>query len=317
MTGPVAAAEPFEHLGLLYRDGAEYAAGCAAFVRRGLQAGQPVLVSVPAANGAVLRDALDPLESRRIRFFDMQAEGRNPGRIIPGVLLEFAARHSGTRVWIVGEPIWPGRTPMEYPACAAHEALINVAFHGRDAAILCPYDAAGLSAEAVADAWRTHPVVIDGAGTKVSDHYGDPVATAARFNQPLPPPPREAARFPFSSPEQLNGLRKAVGRHAMAAGLGRDSAYDVQVAVNELMTNSLEHSSGRDGVLSVWREPGMLVCQVDDGGHLADPMAGRIPGRPGALGGHGLVLVNHLVALLRIHTTPGGTSLRVHKRLSA
>jgi anti-sigma regulatory factor (Ser/Thr protein kinase) len=314
MIGPVAAAEPVEHLGLLYRNDEEYAAGCAAFVRRGLQAGQPVLVSVPAANGAVLRRALDPRESRRIRFFDMREAGRNPGRIIPGVLLQFAARNEGTRVWIVGEPIWPGRTPMEYPACAAHEALINVAFHGRDAAILCPYDVAGLDAEMVADAWSTHPIMIDGIATRTSDRYGDPVATAEWFNRPLPPPPHDAARFPFSSGEQLSGLRRAVGRHAAAAGLDPEGVSDVQIAVNELTTNSLEHSPRREGVLRLWREPGLFVCQVDDGGHLADPMAGRRPGPPGAPSGHGLVLVNHLVDLLRVHTAPGGTSLRVHKR---
>lgn len=315
MSGPVAAVEPFEHLGLLYRDSVEYATGCAAFVRQGLQAGQPVLVSVPAANGAVLRTALEPQENSRIRYVDMKAEGRNPGRIIPGVLLEFAASHPGDRVWIIGEPIWPGRTPLEYPACAAHEALINVAFQGRDAAILCPYDVAGLDDEAVADAWCTHPIMVDGEVTRMSDRYGDPVATAARFNRPLPPKPRDAVHFPFVSSQQLSGLRRAVGWHAAVAGLDADGVGDVQIAVNELTSNSLKHSPGGEGVLSLWPEPGLFVCQVDDGGHLADPMAGRRPGTPGVPGGHGLVVVNHMVDLLRVHSTPDGTSLRIHKRI--
>ena len=39
----------------------------------------------------------------------------------------FVREHPGSRVRIVGEPIWAERTDEEYPACAEHEALINVA----------------------------------------------------------------------------------------------------------------------------------------------------------------------------------------------
>jgi hypothetical protein len=70
----------------------------------------------------------------------MTVAGRNPGRIIPTVLLAFANAHPGRRVRLIGEPIWAGRSPVEYPACAQHEALINAAFTGRPATILCPYN---------------------------------------------------------------------------------------------------------------------------------------------------------------------------------
>src|SRR5690349_24474231 len=85
---------------------------------------------------------------------------RNPGRIIPTVLLAFANAHPGRRVRLIGEPIWAGRSDTEYPACAQHEALINTAFTGRPATILCPYNTRLLDPLWVQDAYRTHPVML-------------------------------------------------------------------------------------------------------------------------------------------------------------
>ena len=40
--------------------------------------------------------------------------------------------HPDKHVRVIGEPIWPGRSDLEYPACVQHEALINRAFAVRD-----------------------------------------------------------------------------------------------------------------------------------------------------------------------------------------
>src|SRR5262245_11936556 len=103
-------AGPFEHLGLLYRTDADYLYGTVPFVRSALEAGDPVLVAVPPPNLALLRDALDG-DRAAVTFVDMTVAGRNPGRIIPGLLLRFADEHPGRRVSIIGEPVWPERTP--------------------------------------------------------------------------------------------------------------------------------------------------------------------------------------------------------------
>jgi hypothetical protein len=80
----------FDHPGLLYRDTGEYLAGTTGFVRAAVAAGDPVLVAVPGSNLELLRGALADVADR-VRFADMAVAGRNPGRIIPGVLLAFAA----------------------------------------------------------------------------------------------------------------------------------------------------------------------------------------------------------------------------------
>jgi anti-sigma regulatory factor (Ser/Thr protein kinase) len=299
----------FDHPGLLYRTRDEYRDGTLAFARAALAAGEPLLVAVPSGNLQLIRDGLGR-DARRVQFADMTRAGRNPGRIIPKVLLPFANRHPDRRVSIIGEPIWPGRTGLEYPACVTHEALINAAFAGRDAAILCPYDVSGLPARAVADARLTHPVLIEAGIRRPSPAYADPVATAARFNLPLPAPPPSAARLIYRTAEQLAQVRRFVTDRA-AAALPADRATAAAAAVNELGANSIVHAGG-GGEVAIWTEPTELVCQVSDAGHITDPLAGRLPAPPRQPWGRGLVLVNDICDLVRIHTRPGRTTIRLH-----
>jgi anti-sigma regulatory factor (Ser/Thr protein kinase) len=301
----------FDHPALFYRDTAEYVAGTVPFVTAGLAAGEPVMVAVPGANLDLIRRGLGPAADR-VRLHDMADAGRNPGRILPGVLLAFAAAHSGKRVRIIGEPIWPGRTEVEYPACVQHEALINAAFHQRDATVLCPYDVTNLDQQAIDDAYRTHPVIAEAAARRPSPAYADPALVAADFNRPLPGPPDHAATMGIDA-DALVVLRKFVTDRAGAAGLHPDRVLDLAIAVNELATNTLEHGGG-DGRLAVWPEDGHLVCQLRDSGHIKDLLAGRIPAPADQPRGRGLILVNQVCDLVRVHTTPDGTTIRLQMR---
>jgi anti-sigma regulatory factor (Ser/Thr protein kinase) len=242
----------------------------------------------------------------------MAVAGRNPGRIIHRVLLAALDRRPDRRTHLVGEPIWPDRSDLEYPACAAHEALINQALPDRDARILCPYDTAGLTATVLADARRTHPVLVDNGLARHSPEY-DPEA-AERFNRPLPEPPPEAATMSFRRTDELAPLRTFVTRRATAAGLVPRRVDELVIAVNELATNTLEHT-GNGGNVAVWTEPGVLVVQVRDTGHITDRLAGRtLPARLDERG-RGLFLVNMICDLVRLRTTPAGTTLRLHMTL--
>jgi anti-sigma regulatory factor (Ser/Thr protein kinase) len=304
-----AAIEQFIHPGLLYRDAEDYLAGTVPFIEEGLAAGEPVAVAVPTENLAALQEALGT-HGRRVLWRDMTEVGRNPGRIIPTVLLAFADAHAGRRVRIIGEPIWAGRSSAEYPACAQHEALINAAFVGRPVTILCPYDVTRLDAGWVEDAYRTHPVMWDATGRFDSPRYTDPVAVAADFNQPLPDPPADAASMQVDM-HALAALRQFVAGHAARAGLSEQQTRAATLAVNELAANSIEHAGGT-GTLAVWTSPQHLVCQLTDAGQLTDPLTGRIPVPPDALGGRGLLLVNQLCDLVRVHTSAAGTTIRIH-----
>ncbi|MFF6999833.1 anti-sigma factor RsbA family regulatory protein [Streptomyces sp. NPDC008313] len=299
--------EQFVHPALFYRDEREYLAGTASFVREGLAAGEPVAVAVPPDNLRLLQAELGP-EADGVRFLDMTREGRNPGQIIPGVLRAFADAQPAGRVRIIGEPIWAGRSAAEYPACVQHEALINAAFQDRPVTILCPYDVTGLDARVLDDAYATHPTVIDAGRESRSAAYS-PEAVVDRYNEPLPVVP-DAGVYVFDA-DSLPDARRFAVAHASAAGMSGRPLDDLALVTAELTTNSVVHGGG-SGTLRVWSEERRVVVEVRDRGQLKDPLAGRRPPPRAQCGGRGLLLVNLLTDLVRLHTDPDGTTVRCY-----
>jgi anti-sigma regulatory factor (Ser/Thr protein kinase) len=303
----MATASAFRHPALFYRGDEEYLAATVPFILEGLNGGEPVAVAVPGPKLALLRATLGR-DADRVRLLNMTEVGRNPGRIIPGVLRAFADAHQTGRVRIIGEPIWPGRSAVEYPACVQHEALINMAFPGRPVTILCPYDVGGLDDVVLADAQLTHPVLIDATGERDSAGYA-PADIVAAYNQPLPEPAAAATlSFDHASFPQV---RRFAVEHARRAGLPARRIDDMALAVSELATNSIIHGGGA-GTLRIWTADAQLVCEIADGGKLIDPLVGRRPVAPGSLGGRGMLLVNLVADLVRVHTGEAGTVIRVH-----
>ncbi|NUT34802.1 MAG: sensor histidine kinase [Hamadaea sp.] len=300
----------FLHIGLFYGDRREYLDGTMEYIRAGVSAGEPVMVAVPTDNLKVLRGELGELDGDAVRTFDMTIAGRNPGRILPAVLLAFADAHPGRRVRIVGEPIWAGRSVHEYPACVQHEALINAAFADREASILCPYDVATLPQIALDDARRTHPVLEAFGRRTGSSDYADPLALAAEFNAPLPPRPPDAGSRAVGR-EDLPMLRAFVAAEGASAGLSAARIADLVLAVNELATNTIVHA-GATGSVALWAEGGQIVCEVGDEGRLDDPLAGRLRVPVDQPGGRGLVLVQQVCDLVRVYAGPDGTTIRIY-----
>ncbi|MDX3455682.1 sensor histidine kinase [Streptomyces sp. ME02-8801-2C] len=303
-----ATAESFVHPALFYRGEQEYLDGTVPFVREGLKAGHPVAVAVPGANLTLLKETLGA-DGESVLFLDMTDAGRNPGRIIPRVLRAFADAHPQTHVRIIGEPIWPGRSIVEYPACVQHEALINPAFQGRDVTILCPYDAERLAEEVLTDAYATHPVIVSGGMHRPSPSYA-PGQVVADYNRPLAQAPAAAEPQHFGLDELPVVRHFAVARGA-ELGLTGVRLDDLALAVAELTTNSVVHGGG-SGSLRIWTEEGQLVCEVRDRGQLNDPLAGRRPATPDQRGGRGLLLVHTVADLVRVHTDADGTVIRFY-----
>jgi anti-sigma regulatory factor (Ser/Thr protein kinase) len=296
----------FAHPALFYRGSDEYLAGTVPFIADGLALDEPVVVAVPAPRLELLRSALGS-SAAKVTLLDMTKAGRNPGRIIPGILRTFADSHPG-RVRIIGEPVWAGRSSAEYPACAQHEALINHAFTGRPATILCPYDSENLATQVLDDALLTHPVVIDSQGTRDSEGYA-PDRIVATYNESLDAP--ASAEYLTASPAELADIRRFVAKYALHAGLSAHRTDDLVLVVDELAVNSVRHGGG-SGTVSLWTDTDTVICQVSDSGYLSNPLAGRIPAPLHQPGGRGLLLVNHLADLVRIHTTPAGTTVRAY-----
>jgi anti-sigma regulatory factor (Ser/Thr protein kinase) len=306
----------FVHEALPYRDRNLLVAGVLPAVRDALAAGRPVLLALPGPNLKVLRDALGA-DADRVEYVDMTGAGRNPGRIIPWLFAAFIDRHAGRVPQVVGEPVWPGRRDEEYPACVVHEALINLAFAGTAATILCPYDATGLPRRALLDAAATHPYLVEAGVRRPSPGYRDPVEAAERYNLPLPvQPDASVLRFPLVDPpaDLLAEVRRRAADRAGSAGLGEDRLADLEVVVSELVTNALRYGSGH-GELRIWRAGDEVVCEVRSGGRIDDPLAGRVPPAEDCDHGRGLLLVNYLSDLVRTATGGDGTVVRSYLRV--
>ena len=297
------------HEAMFYRGDDEYLAGTVPFVDAALAAREPVLVAVPAPRLRRLRVALGR-RAAGVRFVDMTSVGRNPGKIIPWVLHAFLEEHAGHPVRIIGEPIWAGRSADEYPACVQHEALINVTFAGSGLRILCPYDMKALAGDVLDDAACTHPVLVEADDRWDSPSYTDPDVVVAVFNQPLAEPVPAPAALDFDTP-RMPEVREFVTVHATRAGLPARRARDLQLAANELATNAVTHGGGT-GRLRVWRAAGQVVCEVRDHGTASARLAGRTLPGPDSISGRGLALVNYVSDLVRIHTDPHGTTVRLY-----
>ena len=111
------------HSALFYHSEREYVDLLVPVISEWLSMAQPVLISVPGRKMALLRDALDAVAgdaTENLVMVDITEVGRNPGRLL-GVAGSFVQRHRNRPVGIIGEPVWPGRTAAEYPACVQHE----------------------------------------------------------------------------------------------------------------------------------------------------------------------------------------------------
>lgn len=302
----------FAHPALFYRGDREYVLATTAFVREGLALGEPVAVAVPGPHLELIEDELGD-QVRGVRLVDLAMAGRNPGRIIPAVLRDFADRHPDQHVRIIGEPVWPGRSAAELPACAQHEALINLAFAGRDVTILCPYDAERLHPSVLDEAERTHPVLQDKSGTWESSAYA-PERVIEQNNRPLSEP-LDAVSLDFDS-RNLAGARELAAGQAATMAFSPARIDDIRLVVAELGANSLDHGGGQ-GRIRVWDEGATLVCEVTDGGHITDPLVGRSPVDPRSAGSRGLLIVNLLSDLVRIYTKAGSTTVRTYFDLAA
>lgn len=299
------------HAALFYRTRDELTAGVLDFLRQALIVGAPMLLAGTGANLRFLHDYTGRL-AEDITWEELPEEGINPRRITAAVRL-FTDEHPGQPVRVVQELGWPARSPETVRETVRHEALLNLMLAEAPARVLCAYHT-HLPGGVLADAERTHPMLIrDGRG-RASTRYvaGGPVLPA-EWDEPLPPPPAAAVRLGYT--DSLAAVRRLAAAEAQRAGLAKERAADLVMAVSELAANTLAHTTG-PGAVTIWVEHGEIVGQVDDSGMISDPLAGiHCPDPTEVPRGHGLWVVHQLCDLVETRTGPSGTSTRVHMRL--
>jgi anti-sigma regulatory factor (Ser/Thr protein kinase) len=308
MPAPVSTGEP-RHAALLYQSPAEFQSSIAGFIGAGLSAGDAVFVASTRPQMSLLRPALDG-SSDDVVWDDMADLGANPGRVISRLQF-FADQHPGQAVRCVLEPAWPTRTQDELREAVRCEALINLALRGSPVTVLCPYDTR-LGHRLMSSVERTHPVLRQGSQRWRSPSFTGTPPVPAECDLPLPRPPASADVLPYR--DDMAVVRQFTASHARKAGLAPARVTDLAAAVHELAANTLAHTRG-PGTLSVWDTGTEIICQISDGGHITDPLAGVLRPDPATTGGgRGLWVVHQMCDLVEIRTGPAGTTVRLHMR---
>ena len=136
-----------------------------------------------------------------------------------------------------------------------------------------------------------------------------PSRVPTRPRQPLPPPGDDATYLTYRS--DLAKVRALVLEQARTAGLAEGRSNDLVLAVSEVAANTLRHTRSA-GTLTIWRQTGEVVCEIQDEGTISDPLAGQRRPGPDATGGHGLWLVYQVCDLVELRSDETGTIIRMH-----
>ncbi|MGI8329029.1 anti-sigma factor RsbA family regulatory protein [Actinomadura scrupuli] len=318
------------HEALPYASERDFLSGALPFLRQGAETGDVVLAIGGRANLGMLRERLGGAAAR-VEFIEDVTFYHHPARTLAQCLAfadELAAR--GRRLRLLGEPIWHGRTPSEIADWQRIEAIVNVAFAGTGASILCPYDVRSLPPAILDGARRTHPVAVHDGEHRVNPAYLDPWAyTSIIDRRPLPPPPSFAESLRIDT-EDLYWLRAYVAEYGRDAALMDSAMQHLLMSVTEVATNAIRHGTPPI-TLRLWTEPGdvtagsrrdpatgMLVCEISDRGHWKPaPGLSLVPPGPSAPGRFGLWAVRLLCSRVQVRTGLTGTTIRLHMATAA
>ena len=112
----------------------------------------------------------------------------------------------------------------------------------------------------------------------------------------------------YRVPADLAVVREVVRTGSVALGLPAMRAELLTLAVTELATNTLQHTTG-GGRIRMWASGGRLLCEVTDQGPMRS--LGRPMPAPDAIRGRGLAIVERLCDRVEIDAEPDGVRVRL------
>ena len=308
MSAPVEA--PLAHALLTYRATHELVNAAAPFLAAGVERGERVLAVLDRPKARAVAEALDE-RAGAVGFLEPEAWYRSPGLAVDGLHRQLGDLN-GAPMRAIGELRWTGGTVAERREWRRYEALLNLAFAGAGARMVCAYDLTVTPDDALATALATHPCTFGADGARPNPGYRDPAEVSRRLDVPLDPPPPGHLHLEFA--DRPAGARELVAAECRRCGLTAGRTDDVVLATHELVTNAIRHGGG-GGVLRIWSEDGAVVCQIEDrGGGIRDPLQGFLPPPEAGRGGWGLWLARHLADLVEVRASETGSTVRLRAR---
>ncbi|PWR09826.1 ATP-binding protein [Micromonospora acroterricola] len=123
-----------------------------------------------------------------------------------------------------------------------------------------------------------------------------------------PPSTHVTAIMGYQMATDLRALRAFVCTAALARGLPHHRVELLTLAVSELATNTLQHTTG-GGRVRLWAEADQLFCDVVDQGPIR--ALGRAMPAADAVRGRGLAIVEQVCDEVAVLAGPEGTVVRL------
>jgi anti-sigma regulatory factor (Ser/Thr protein kinase) len=291
------------------------------FLRGGLAAGEPTLVSLDQREERLVLDALGGDE--RLTLLPGSRLGGGPFTTLDQHRRRLTGLLDGgaPRVRLFGQVPHDDLGPTAWDGWARYEAALNHVCAPLEVWAVCPYDGRLVDGAVLEDVVCTHPRLATAGGpdrgpgaahtSEVNDNYAEPAAfLAARARSSLDPLEDGVPDVTHGDPTPVDA-RRAIGALAEGLPLGADAADRLVLAVSELVTNAVVH--GRPPVdLRAWAGEGRIVVTVRDAGTGPDdPFVGLLPQQDTAVGGLGLWMVNQSCARVALVRDDDGFVVRV------
>ncbi|GAA2396249.1 hypothetical protein Cme02nite_65000 [Catellatospora methionotrophica] len=129
-------------------------------------------------------------------------------------------------------------------------------------------------------------------------------------SRPFDPPPAGVPVLVFDVAGDLSRVRTFASECAQSLGLCATRLPALGVAISEIATNVLRHTS-QGGAVRVWSETGALISEVTDSGTFAPP--GRSSASPG---GWGLRIADEVCDRVDLYSRPGTNVWRLVMNLN-
>ncbi|XVS67827.1 anti-sigma factor RsbA family regulatory protein [Actinosynnema sp. CA-299493] len=300
----------YDHAAVYYGSYDELLGVVLPFVRAGLDAGEPTVVSLEPDKAELVRAALP--DEADVTFLVADDLYARPAAAIKSYRELMAGYVAGgaQRIRIFGEVPRSG-LGATWDWWARYEAAVNHIYDEFPLRSMCGYDTRTTPRHVLDDVARTHPFVATADGRHLrNDHYVEPPSFLSA--------PRALVDLPIQQTPPLVDLTDPApiaARHAMLAAnrtrLSPDEVDDLLLAVTEVVTNALRH--GRPPVrLRAWSDAGQLVVTVHDrGSGPDDPFAGLLPAPDRSSGGFGLWLAHQLCHHVTFAADDDGFTIRL------
>lgn len=310
-SGAAAGHEGCFHETVFYGSDDEFVSAIVPFLKEGVDAREPTLVSVGEKNSALIRKAMPNVSD--LVFLPSAKHFTRPASTIRSCT-QFVQGHlaSGAhQVRMLGDVPHAG-LGLPWAPWARYEAVANHAYSRFPLWKLCPYDTRLMSPQVRKDVECTHPRVatLEG-GHNLNDRYLDPTEFFSGLSEADQDPLEQTTPLVDLWDPTAAAAREAVATLSGHSSVKPDALSNLITAVSEVVTNALVH--GLPPVqLKAWAASDRLVVSVHDSGEgPTDPFAGLIPSESIVSGGLGLWIAHQLCNQVAYLRSGGGITVRL------